>query len=202
MDTTKLEPIFARQEQAVVYFFSRYWQEIEPFCHKRLDDIQTRFPDASMEDPRTGDWEAIEFEYALGNVCTHFRPGKNFKATTNTLRDEEYNSLYIVYWEEDTDTKEVRKHIKLRCKKRCPKLKKVEFLDISKYFSPRIQPESDCLGTYWEFAPDAEKRSDEVYPFEEIEAETRSIGQRWRHQAPGRERRQTRYGSSLQSGRF
>jgi hypothetical protein len=41
------EPIFSRQEQGVVYLFSRYWTEIEAFKNKRITEIQVRFPDAT-----------------------------------------------------------------------------------------------------------------------------------------------------------
>jgi len=174
MDTATREPIFRGQEQAVVYFFSRYWHQIEPFCHKRLDDIQTRFPDASMEDKRDRDWAAIEFEYALTNFYSHISSLKA-KATWKTLNDaasdpeDPYDSLYIVYWEEDAD-KEEQRQIREKCKKHCPNLKRVEFVDLSKYFSPCFEPEPDHLEPYWEFRQ--EKCFDEVYSFAEIKAET------------------------------
>jgi hypothetical protein len=179
MSTPQPEPIFARQEQAVVYFFSRYWQQIEPFCRKRLYDIQTRFPDASMEDPSSGDWEAIEFEYALSSFYGHLNARKSFKAAIKALNDDAndgdapYDSLYIVYWEEDTDKDELRQEIKARLRKKCPRLKKIEFVDLRKKFSPCIKPESDRLGAYWEFRQD--DCVAEVYPREEIEAETRAL---------------------------
>ena len=110
MATTKQEPVFARQEQAVVYFFSRYWQQIEPFCHGRLSHIQTHFPDASMEYAAANEWQAIEFEYALSSF-DHHRERRGRK-----ILDEDYDSLAIVYWEEDTDRDELRREIKQACR--------------------------------------------------------------------------------------
>ena len=56
-----------------MYFFSRYWDQIDVFRNKWLYDIKMRFPDASMEDQTTGDLEAIEFEYALSSFDHHFK---------------------------------------------------------------------------------------------------------------------------------
>jgi hypothetical protein len=169
MSTTQYESIFARQEQAVVYFFSRYWHQIESFRDKRLVDIQAHFPDASMEDTKTGNREAIEFEYALSGFYGHLRPSKWAVATRRTLKRKDYKSLCIVYWEQDTDKGELRDEIK----KKCPDLKKVDFVDLSKCFSPCVEPELDRLRASWEFRQ--EKCVDEVYSNRDIEAETRAL---------------------------
>ncbi len=169
MSTTQCESIFARQEQAVVYFFSRYWDQMETFRHKRLVDMQTRFPDACMEDTETGNLEAIEFEYALRSFYGHLYPSKKAVATRRTLKDNGNDSLDIVYWEEDTDKGELRRDIK----KKCPNLKKIEFVDLSKYFSPCVEPGFDRLRASWEFRQ--EKCFDEIYPIRDIEAETRAL---------------------------
>ena len=63
------EPIFSRQEQAVVYMFSRYWDKIDLFKEKKICNIHTHFPDFSLEDNKTGEEEAVEFEYGLGDLA-------------------------------------------------------------------------------------------------------------------------------------
>jgi len=134
MAATKHEPVFGRQEQAVVYFFSRYWEQIEPFCHGRLSHIQTQFPDASMEYAAAGKWQAIEFEYALSSF-DHHRERRSRK-----ILNEDYDSLAIVYWEEDTDRDQLGSEIR----ERCAKLEKVEFVDCrrSSWISSRIRSSS------------------------------------------------------------
>jgi hypothetical protein len=63
------EPIFSRQEQGVVYLFSRYWREIDGFQNKRITEIQVRFPDATMM-PGADVWEAIEQPQFLLCACS------------------------------------------------------------------------------------------------------------------------------------
>lgn len=173
----------------MVYFFSRYWQQIEPFCHGRLSDIQTHFPDASMHYAAADERQAIEFEYALSSFDHHRKP------RGRKILNEEYDSLYIVYWEEDTDRDELRKEIK----ERGVKLKKVEFVDLSKYFSPCIECEPDRLGAYWEFR--RQKCFGEVYSLSEIEDEAKALEKdgvirflaRIIHQRSARRRRMRRH---------
>lgn len=158
---SKLEPLFARQEQAVVYFFCRYWDQIAAFHDKWVYDIQVHFPDASMEDQRTGDLEAIEFEYALSSFDHHYKSADRKKL-------KEFKSLYIVYWDEDTDKEELREDIKEK-----GVAARVEFVCLGQHFSPGIEREADRLGAYWEFRPT--KCFSEVYPFKEIEAVTKAL---------------------------
>ena len=72
------EPMFSRQEQAVVYLVSRHWDDIPDSRGKELAMIQMRFPDASMVEKGkaagTGHDEAIEFEYALVRSTTSRLP--------------------------------------------------------------------------------------------------------------------------------
>jgi hypothetical protein len=121
------EPIFSKQEQGVVYLFSRYWREIPAFRDKRIYDIQMRFPDASMEDTRTGADEAIEFEYALSSFNHQTR------ADRKTLA--EYDSLYIVYWEQDVDEKKLCRTIKEHF------AGEVNCVCLKRYFRPCVEAE-------------------------------------------------------------
>ena len=57
------EPIFSRQEQRVVYLFSRYWEQIDEFKNKRIYNIHTHFPDFSVEDIGNGAVEAEHTEH-------------------------------------------------------------------------------------------------------------------------------------------
>jgi len=100
----KWEPVFSRQEQGVVYLFSRYWQDMPAFTGKRTCNIQMRFPDASIKDITTGADEAIEFEYVLSS----FKHVK--RSDWKTLKA--YDSLYIVYWEQDADESGLRRKIR------------------------------------------------------------------------------------------
>lgn len=159
------EPIFTRQEQGVVYWFSRYWERIPEFKNKRLYDIQMRFPDASMVDTVTGADEAIEFEYALSSYNHHKA------ADGKRLRD--YDSLYIVYWDQDDDEDELRERIKRHF------TGKVKFVRLSDYFSPSIQRESACLGAYWKFC--SRKHfgwAKKVYPLKRIVEDTTALAEK------------------------
>lgn len=158
---SNLEPILGRQEQAVVYFFSRYWDRIPAFKDKWVYNIHTHFPDASMQDQNTWDLEAIEFEYALSSFGHHLNP-----ADRKTLKD--YKSLYIVYWDEDADKEALRKEIKGK-----GITARVEFVCLWDYFSPAIIRESDRLEAYWEFCDS--KCFDEIYPYHELEAAMKAL---------------------------
>jgi hypothetical protein len=159
------EPIFSRQEQAVVYLVSRHWDDIPAFAHKQITMIQMRFPDASMvqkdKTAGTGEDEAIEFEYALSSF-NHFG-----SADRRTLKD--YKSLYIVYWEHDANEEKLRERIqnKLRF------TGKVEFVCLNDVFGPRVEPGAECLHACWEFP--RRKEICEAYPFSDIEQKTNRL---------------------------
>jgi len=99
------EPIFSRQEQGVVYLFSRYWDRIDEFKGKRLLRIHTRFPDFSIVNEGDED-EAIEFEYGLDAFRSHM--GECLKK----LEEDGYRRLYIVYWDDTCDEKDISEKIK------------------------------------------------------------------------------------------
>jgi hypothetical protein len=103
----KLEPIFTRQEQGVVYLFSRYWEKIPGFEKKKIIRIHTHFPDFSILNADGGE-EAIEFEYGLSSFCSHCDAGKCLRK----LHEKGIRLLHIVYWDEDYDEKELRRRIK------------------------------------------------------------------------------------------
>jgi hypothetical protein len=126
---SKPEPVFARQEQAVVYLFARYWEHIEAFEGKTICDMQAHFPDASLIDETTGDLEAVEFEYAISSFRHHDDP-----TARETLTDWNYKSLHIVYWEEDADKETLRNDIKDQ-----GVTARVQFVCLSKYFSPLVK---------------------------------------------------------------
>jgi hypothetical protein len=150
------EPMFSRQEQALVYLFSRHWEQLPAFQKKRISKVQMRFPDASMVDCATGHVEAIEFEYALSSFH-RLKP-----ADRKTLKD--YDALYIVYWEHDTDAAAIRTHIKKHFGGR------VQFVCLNNYFGPCVEAAPDCLHPCWEFPRPQEVR--EAYSLKDIEQET------------------------------
>ena len=57
------EPIFSRQEQAIVYLFSRHWEKIKAFKNKHICDMQTRFPEWFLGKPARSDrvWVLPQF---------------------------------------------------------------------------------------------------------------------------------------------
>lgn len=132
------EPIFTRQEQGVVYLFSRYWHKIEQFRGKRISRIHTHFPDFSFQDD--GAEEAIEFEYGLGDFYSHI-PGDVRK-----LKKWKIGRLYVVYWDEDTDKEQLRLEVKERFKG------ELVLVCLKDYFSPCVTPEKDRLVPTWVFA--------------------------------------------------
>ena len=162
----KLEPILTRQEQGVVYLFSRYWEKIPEFKNKWLYDIQMRFPDASMVDTVTDAYEAIEFEYALSSF-NHDKPADRKKI-------KDYDALHIVYWDRDEDEGVLRERIA-----RCLRFKgEVKFLRLSQYFGPSIQRDPDSLGAYWEFCPDKRRKVvEDVYPLKKIVEDTTALAE-------------------------
>jgi hypothetical protein len=155
------EPIFSKQEQAVVYLFSRHWEQLPGFENKRISMIQMRFPDASMVDNATGDDEAIEFEYALSSF-NHLKP-----ADRKILKD--YDALYIVYWEHDADQAELRTRIKKHFGG------KVKFVCLNNHFGPCVEAAPECLHACWEFPRPQEVR--EAYLLTDIEQETQRLCQ-------------------------
>jgi hypothetical protein len=92
------EPVFSRQQQAVVCLFSRHWEKIPLFRNKQPCRIDTHFPDFTMEDQDSGSEEAIEFEYALSDF--------NRIRDLRKPKDEGIGVLYIVYWDEDANRDE------------------------------------------------------------------------------------------------
>ncbi len=66
-----IEQLFTRQEQAVVYLFSRYWDRIDGFKNKRICRIHTHFPDFTLADNATDLDEALEFEFGLRDFDSH-----------------------------------------------------------------------------------------------------------------------------------
>lgn len=152
------EPVFSRQEQGVVYLFSRYWQQIPEFRDKRVTTVQVRFPDASMTDTTTGASEAIEFEYNLSKFYKH--APKDLRKPGDLKRLAGYKALYIVYWDQDTDEKELRRRIRRHF------TGKVVFVCVNRYFTPSIKPGPDRLLASWEFS--RTKRFRETYSYTAI----------------------------------
>ncbi len=155
------EPIFSRQEQGVVYLFSRYWQKIDTFNGKTICRIHTHFPDFCLEDDSSGEVEGLEFEYGLRDFRTHL------DGDLNKLRHERIKSLYIVYWEEDTDKTDMRREIERQFSG------KVIFVCLRDYFSAHVEPGTECLRTAWVFR--STKESAEAYPFDRINRDTKRL---------------------------
>jgi hypothetical protein len=157
------EPIFTRQEQGVVYLFSRYWSRMEAFKNKRICNIHTHFPDFSIEDIDSGAEEGIEFEYGLNDFRSHLH-GDLKKLNENGVR-----VLHIVYWEEDIDRDKMQGWIRKQF------TGKVLFLCLSRFFSPCVEPDSDSnsLCATWVFHPT--KQIKEAYPFVQIEKDTKTL---------------------------
>ncbi len=153
------EPVFSRQEQGVVYLFSRYWQRIPAFKDKQIYDIQMRFPDASMEDAKTGAVEAIEFEYALSSFNHYGR------ADWKTLAG--YDSLYVVYWEPDIDKKDFCRRIKPHFPG------KVECVCLKEYFRPFVKAGPSGLHASWIFRQT--EGLGEAYSFAAIHEHTKTL---------------------------
>jgi hypothetical protein len=152
------EPIFSRQEQAVVYLFSRYWDRIDTFKGKRICDIHTHFPDFSLEDKATGDSEAVEFEYALSGFYAHV------PEDVAGLKEDGYRVLYVVYWDQDADENCLRSSIREHYKGR------LVFVCLNQFFSPCVERGEDSLRASWTFSQT--KRFPETYSFPSIQQQT------------------------------
>jgi hypothetical protein len=96
MPSEKEEPVFSMQEQAIVYLFSRYWEELEKFAGKKITRIHTHFPDFAFETTERQK-EGIEFEYGLSAFCSHMN------GDLQKLKKLEIRRLYVVYWDRDCD---------------------------------------------------------------------------------------------------
>ena len=150
-----LEPIFSRQEQGVVYLFSRYWERIPKFKNKKILRIHTHFPDFTIVDA-AGNEEAVEFEYALNDFCSHLN------GCLKRLNDDECRLLHIIYWDDNGNKSELCKAINKKGFKG-----KVECLCLKDYFGAVVCriPEKDTWHAAWQFP---KKRTNPVYPIAEI----------------------------------
>ena len=135
------EPIFSRQEQGVVYLFSRYWHRIDAFRAKRIYEIHTHFPDFYLRDTRSNELEALEFEYCLSKFRDHLDRLEELEEDA----DDAVKTLYVVYWELDEDPEELRQAIRHNF------TGSVELVSLHDYFGPVIRHESDRLRAFWEF---------------------------------------------------
>ena len=158
------EPLFSRQEQGVVYLFSRYWDRLPMFKGKQPCRIHTHFPDFTMKDQATGLEEAVEFEYGLSDF-NHIRD-------LGRLKDEDVKTLYIVYWDEDADQNTLRREIR-KGYRGLGFRGQLIFVCLSRYFSPLIKPDSDHLDASWEFT--THKRFREAYSFKTIKRHTNKL---------------------------
>ncbi len=136
-----LEQIFSRQEQAIVYLFSRYWERIPEFKTKKIIRIHTHFPDFSISNA-AGESEAIEFEYGLCAFRSHLH-GTSLK----NLWDEGVRKLYIVYWEHNDDKDDLRAEVRRRARFN------VDFVCLRDWFQAEVRkiPGADGLGAFWRF---------------------------------------------------
>jgi hypothetical protein len=155
------EPIFSRQEQAVVYLFSRYWHKIREFRNKQICDIQARFPDCSLEDRE----EAIEFEYGLGSFYSHVN-----RKDMKKLESEGYRVLYVVYWEQDTDAGELRDAISGN-----GFTGRVVFVCLHDHFHPSVEKGADRLDASWVFSPTRAGGPKEAYSLRAITEATAKL---------------------------
>ncbi|MCX6144111.1 MAG: hypothetical protein NTZ35_12930 [Ignavibacteriales bacterium] len=160
-ETMVREPIFSRQEQGVVYLFSRYWGKIDIFKNKRICNIHTHFPDFSVEDIHTEEEEGIEFEYGLSDFQFHLY------GDLKKLKDDGIRLLYIVCWDENYDRGDMRRRIRKHF------TGKVIFLCLSKYFSPCVERDSNSLRASWVFS--VSKQIKETYSFAQIEKDTKKL---------------------------
>jgi hypothetical protein len=154
----ELEPLFSRQEQGVVYLFSRYWEEIPVFKGMKMLRIQVRFPDCSIVSAVDGkNQKAVEFEYGLSSFRSHL--------ASPTLRklysSEGVRQLYVVYWERNADETELKKAIR----RKTPLA--VTPVCLKDYFQAVVKEVTgtDNLQSFWRFTP---KASEEAYPLGKI----------------------------------
>lgn len=164
------EPRFSRQEQGVVYLFSRYWDRIDEFKDKKIFEIHTHFPDCRLENEK-GKLEAIEFEYGLKSFSSHIPKGhRDREDGVGSLCEDGFKTLYIVYWDEDDDKNDLKVRISKYFKG------KIEFVCLKKYFLPHIEKGLNSLISSWKFSPDKKKlKEEEAYSFSEIEKRTKTM---------------------------
>jgi hypothetical protein len=159
---SKLERVFSRQEQAVVYLFARHWESIPEFKDMAMGQIGTRFPDCIvLADDKE---EAIEFEYALSSFKSHLgHRGKSLR----TLWKYGVRNLWIVYWEDDYDRRSLSKEIR---KYRMA----VKFVCLRDAFKARVKrsPNEPCQAL-WEFS---KKSGPEAYQIAKLEKSVAGLG--------------------------
>jgi hypothetical protein len=136
-----VEQIFSRQEQAVVYLFSRYWERIPEFGGKRIRRIHTHFPDFFMTNS-AGEEEAVEFEYALAGFRTHLNTNDLV-----TLYNKGVRRLNVVYWEHNDDVDGLRSEIRREARF------DVVFVCLKNSFQAGVRSirGTEGLQTFWKF---------------------------------------------------
>lgn len=134
-----IEQLFTRQEQAVVYLYSRYWDKIDGFKNKRICRIHTHFPDFTLADNDTDLDEALEFEFGLSDFDSHI------PKDLRKLRKDGIRRLYIVYWEENSDRKEMQDEIAEDYDG------EIIFVCLKDYFYPCVTAGKNCLVPCWQF---------------------------------------------------
>jgi hypothetical protein len=138
-----LEQIFLRQEQAVVYLFSRYWERIAAFKgkDKRIGRIHTHFPDFAFVD-MDGEEEGIEFEYDLCSFRSHLEGG-----CLKKLHQKGVRRLYLVFWEYNDDKNDLRAKIAKKAKF------DVVFVCLKDWFQAEVMRAAGTEGlqTFWRF---------------------------------------------------
>jgi hypothetical protein len=165
----ELEPIFSRQEQAVVYLFSRYWQRLPEFEGKTITRIHVRFPDFSLVN-EDGKEEAIEFEYALRAFRSHLHG--NFLRRWFRNQEGDIRRLYIVYWEENDD-KDI---LRLSIRKQAPL--DVQFVCLRNSFEAEVRRIDDKwpLRPFWRFTNGKRPKPGEAYSLNDILQATETLG--------------------------
>ena len=161
------ELLFSRQEQAVVYLFSHYWDTLPQFQGKQIFKPHTHFPDFSLKRRTDGGIEAIEFEYALST----FEPSHCNKVDRTKLRDGEYEyqKLYIVYWDEDTNPRLVARRAKDYFKM------DAETVCIHDLFHSCVGIGKESLGACWRLKSSRMTGSKEPYLHGQIKAEMKKL---------------------------
>jgi hypothetical protein len=136
-----LEQLFSRQEQAVVYLFSRYWEKISAFKSKNIRRIHTHFPDFAIVNA-VGEEEAIEFEYELIKFRSHLKGDALRRLYHRGIR-----RLYIVYWEHNDEMDDLRTDIRKKARF------DVVFVCLKDSFQAEVRPVigMDGLQTFWRF---------------------------------------------------
>jgi hypothetical protein len=150
----QLEPIFSRQEQGVVYLFSRYWNRMREFKDKKILRIHVHFPDFTIA-TEDGQPEAVEFEYGLSDFWPHLN-----SRLRKRLRDLGCKHLYIVYWDDTGDEQELRRQIRRRFSG------KVDFVCLKNTFTAVVarREETAALHPSWRFSKNGgTERSKSLY---------------------------------------